>query len=164
LSSKLHAPDIVGKLHKPLYKDKGVLKEKYVDERLSLAQISSQILSSKAAVRDGLKRAGIKIRTPHKNHGRPSQPKYGERKSQGKIIRHLGESRIIRAVLEMRESELSLRQIAKFLDTVGVPTKCRGKKWHPQMVKRIIDVRADNCQTIEPEALMPTYRAIGEMD
>lgn len=38
----------------------------------------------------------------------------------------------------MRESGLSLRQIAKFLDHIGVPTKCRGKKWHPEMIKRIL--------------------------
>ena len=41
----------------------------------------------------------------------------------------------------MRESGMSLRQIADFLSAIGVPTKKRGKKWHPQMIKRILEIK-----------------------
>lgn len=33
---------------------------------------------------------------------------------------------------------LSIRQIAKNLSTMGVPTKCNGQKWHPEMIKRLL--------------------------
>ena len=33
---------------------------------------------------------------------------------------------------------MSLRQIANFLSKIGVPTKRRGLRWHPEMVKRIL--------------------------
>ncbi|MBT4792006.1 MAG: hypothetical protein HON90_10575, partial [Halobacteriovoraceae bacterium] len=35
---------------------------------------------------------------------------------------------------------LSLRAIARCLDEMKVPTKQRGKKWHPEMVRRILDL------------------------
>jgi hypothetical protein len=53
-------------------------------------------------------------------------------------IPHQGEQKVIDAVLEMRKQGLSLRQIARFLSKVGVPTKQRGVSWHPQMVKRLL--------------------------
>ena len=48
------------------------------------------------------------------------------------------EVRVIKAVTDMHQQGLSFRRIAKFLDQIGVPTKCRGKAWHPEMVKRIL--------------------------
>ncbi len=126
-----------------------MIREKYEQEGLSIAQISSQILCSKDAVRHALKAEGVVIREPGKHHGHPSQPKYGDHYRNGKLIRHLGETRVRRTVLEMKEAGLSLRQIAKFLDQIGVPTKCRGKKWHPEMVKRIL--LATDQSDFEPE-------------
>ncbi len=49
------------------------------------------------------------------------------------------EQKVITAVKQMREQGLSLRQIAKNLSAMGVPTKCAGKKWHPEMVKRMLE-------------------------
>jgi len=59
---------------------------------------------------------------------------------QGKVVNHLAEKRVIEAVQEMRQNGLSFRQIAKFLAKIGVPTKRRGSAWHPEMVKRLVDV------------------------
>lgn len=81
----------------------------------------------------------IPLRAAHQPHGRPSQPKYGARMQHGSLTPHLGEKRIINAIQELRGKGLTLRQIARFLTQAGVPTKCRGKRWHPQMVKRVID-------------------------
>ncbi|OYZ13513.1 MAG: hypothetical protein B7Y39_17525 [Bdellovibrio sp. 28-41-41] len=33
---------------------------------------------------------------------------------------------------------LALRQICEFLSSIGVPTKRRGQRWHPEMVRRIL--------------------------
>jgi hypothetical protein len=39
----------------------------------------------------------------------------------------------------MKSEGLSLRAIARCLDQMKVPTKMKGKKWHPEMVERICD-------------------------
>jgi hypothetical protein len=137
-SSNDYLTDFVGFSSKPLYKDRCFLHQKYVVEGLSIAQISSQIFSSKEAVRQNLIRFGIPIREAHKPHGHSAQMKFGKQMRQGKVIPHLAEKRVIEAVVEMRRSNMSLRQIAKFLSKVGVPTKRRGVAWHPEMVKRLL--------------------------
>ena len=139
MCSELYIPDIAGTLPSSIYKNKAVFREKYEQEMLSMAQISSQFLCSKDTVRRTLKDNGVQIRRPHQHHGHPAQPRYGEQYRKGKLVRHLGEVRVGRTVVEMRETGLTLRQIAKFLDHIGVPTKCRGKRWHPELVKRVLD-------------------------
>ena len=136
--SKLYIPDIAGTLPIHTHKDGVVFREKYEQEMLSMAQISSQFLCSKDTVRRNLKAHGVQIRRPHHHHGHPAQPRYGEQYRKGNLVRHLGEARVGRTVVEMRKTGLTLRQIARFLDNIGVPTKCRGKKWHPEMVNRIL--------------------------
>jgi hypothetical protein len=49
---------------------------------------------------------------------------------------------VIEAIQNMRQNGISLRQIAKFLTNIGVPTKKRGVSWHPEMVKRILEERS----------------------
>ena len=132
--------DIIGFSPVPLYKDKSFLHQKYVTEGLSTAQIASQIFSSKAAIRENLIRFEIPLRDAHLSHGRPAQPKFGEKVRQGRVVTHLAEKRVIEAVLDMRRNGMSLRQIAKFLTKIGIPTKRRGVAWHPEMVKRLLTV------------------------
>lgn len=38
----------------------------------------------------------------------------------------------------MRSQGMSLRSIAKTLNELKVPTKNKGKKWHPEMVRRVL--------------------------
>lgn len=95
-------------------------------------------MSSREAIRMGLINAGISLREAHKPHGRQSQPRFGQRKVNGNVVEYKLEQKIIDAVLLMREQGLSLRQIAKTLSAMGVPTKCNGQKWHPEMVKRLL--------------------------
>lgn len=83
-------------------------------------------------------RFGIPIRGAHKPHGHPAQIPFGTKLRQGRGVPHLGEQRIIQAAVDMRAQGLSLRQIARFLFDIGVPTKCRGRSWHPEMVARIL--------------------------
>ena len=132
--------DIIQFHEVPLYKNKCFLEQKYTLEGLSIAQISSQIFSSKEAVRANLVRFGIPLREAHLPHGRPAQPKFGMKVKQDKVITHLAEKRVVEAVKDMRRQGMSLRQIAKFLTKIGVPTKRRGVAWHPEMVKRIVSI------------------------
>lgn len=138
ISSNLYAIDIIDFIHRPLHKEKVLLHKKYVEEGLSLRQISEQIFSSKEAVRTSLIDAGVELRPKSKPHNRPSQLKYGQKMRKGKAVTHFAEERVIRAVIEMRESGMTLRQIAKFLTEIGVPTKNRGKAWHPEMINRVL--------------------------
>lgn len=123
---------------RPLFKDKAFLQKKYVEEGLSITQIAAQIFSSRFAVRKNLERFGIPRREPHLHHGRPACPRFGQKMQKGKAVPHQTERKVIDAVLEMRKQGLSLRQIARFLSKVGVPTKQKGVVWHPQMVKRLL--------------------------
>jgi transposase len=144
----------------PAYKDKIFLHEKYVILGLSISQIAAEIFSSRATVRDWLIEFGIAIRKPHQPHGRPSQPKYGTRKVKGQVIPHLAERRVIETVRDLSGQGLSLRAIVKVLQKMEVPTKHRGKKWHPEMVRRILEGKStDACGRLQPadEALTTNW-------
>ena len=108
-------------------------------EGLSLSQIAAEIFSSKEAVRASLKRFDIPIREAHKPHnGRLSEPRYGVKLRSGRAAPHLAEQQMIESIRELRGQGLTLRKIAEILTSMGVPTKKRGKRWHPEMVKRIL--------------------------
>lgn len=121
-----------------LWKDKHFLHQKYVTEGRSIAQIAAQILSSRAAIRNALIEFGIKRRRRGEPGKRPAQVPYGYRMSNGLIVEYEGEQRILSAVLKMSAQGLTLRQICEFLSKIGVPTKRRGQRWHPEMIRRIL--------------------------
>jgi hypothetical protein len=129
--------------HIPLFRNKFFLHQKYVVEGLSIAQIAEEIFSSKEAVRKGLQKTGIEVREAHQPHGRQSQPKFGAKRFGGKVTEHKTEQKVIDAIEEMRRNKMGLRQIARCLSQMGVPTKCKGVKWHPEMVRRIIRHRLE---------------------
>ena len=121
-----------------LWKDKSFLHQKYVLEGRSIAQIAGEILSSREAVRMGLIEHGIK-RKPQGQPGlRPAQVPYGYRLSDGLMIPHLAEQRVVSSVKKMADDGLSFRKICEFLTSVGVPTKNRGHGWHPEMIRRML--------------------------
>jgi hypothetical protein len=122
----------------PLYRCEAFLRDKYLEKGLSIAQIAAEIFSSKQAVSGGLKRFGIPLRRPHRPHRHPSQPRYGRKISEGQATEHKTEAKVIEAITEMRATGMGLRAIARCLSQMGIPTKCRGKKWHPEMVRRIL--------------------------
>lgn len=121
----------------PLWKDKHFLHQKYVLEGRSIAQIAAEIISSRVAIRNALIEFGIKRRQRGEPGKRPAQVPYGYRISNGLMVEHEGEQRILSAVLKMSARGLTLRQICEFLSKIGVPTKRRGQRWHPEMVRRI---------------------------
>ena len=113
-----------------------MLQEKYVIQGLSLAKIAGEFLCSKTTIRKALTDAGVPIRE-RQQKGRSSNPRYGTRSVKGQRVEHMGEHRVIKTIVEMREEGLSFRQIADFLTKVGVPTKTRRKKWHKEVVRQI---------------------------
>jgi hypothetical protein len=123
----------------PKLKDQAFLHQKYVVEGLSTSQIAEQISSSKTAVASALKRLGVALRYPHLPHGHPAQPKFGRRLRRGRVALFPKEERVVGAVAELRSQGLSLRQIARVMSQMKVPTKCNGQAWHPEMVRRVLE-------------------------
>ena len=128
------------KLFEPqTWKHQSFLQQKYVMEGLSIRQIALEVTSSKEAVRQELLKAKIPLRDKSQHHGNPSQAKFGQRVIKRKLVPHKTEQRIIESIWQMKAEGLSLRAIARCLDQMKIPTKSQGKKWHPEMVKRIIE-------------------------
>lgn len=125
----------------PLFKNKIFLTQKYVVEGLSARQIAQEIFSSKTAVLEALARFGISIRKPHQHHGNPSQPRYGKRFQKKQLVDYKVEENIASIIKDLNAQGFSLRKIAKMLNDMSVPTKCRGKGWHPEMVRRVLGAR-----------------------
>ena len=130
--------DIIDFVYLKLWKDKDFLHQKYVIEGLSINQISRQILSSRAVVRDGLSEFGIARRQRGKPGKRPAQIAYGYRMVKGELLQHEGEQAVISVIQKMVDKGTSLREICEYLSMMRVPTKRRGIRWHPEMVRRIL--------------------------
>lgn len=131
--------DIIDFVYLKLWKNKDFLYQKYVIEGLSIAQIASQILSSRAAVRDDLIEFEIKRRERGKPGKRPAQVAYGYRTVKGEILQHEREQVVISVIRKMVNKGTPLREICEYLSIMGVPTKRRGVRWHPEMVRRILN-------------------------
>jgi hypothetical protein len=87
-----------------------------------------------------LKRFDIPVREPHIPHnGRVACPSYGTKLRSGRASPHIAERQMIENIKELRAQGLTLRKLAEILTNMGVPTKMRGKSWHPEMVKRILN-------------------------
>ncbi|OQW47949.1 MAG: hypothetical protein A4S09_14220 [Proteobacteria bacterium SG_bin7] len=99
--------DTIDFIFECLWKDKDFLQQKYVIEGLSIAQIAEQILSSREAVRMGLIEHGIKRKRRGAVGSRIAQVPYGYRRSNGALVPHLGEQRVIQSVKKMSSDGLS---------------------------------------------------------
>ncbi len=123
-----------------LLSSESFLREMYLEKGLSAAQIAAQIVSSKSGVLDALRRFDIPIREPHRpHHGRQSQPKFGQRRVKGRLRNHERERTVIGVIEKLHAEGMSLRQIATTLQEMGIPTKCKGRRWHPEMVRRVLE-------------------------
>lgn len=125
--------------HSPLWRDKQFLTQKYVVEGRSITQIAAENFSSRAAVWAALVEFGIKRKGQGKPGLRPSQLPYGYRRSDGLMVPHLGEQRIISLVKKLTLEGMSYRRVCEFLSSAGVPTKRHGQRWQPEMIRRMIN-------------------------
>lgn len=128
----------------PLFQNHFFLQQKYVVDGLSAKQIAMEIFFSKMAVLDALKQFGIPVREAHYHHGHPSQPRFGKKFRKHHLVHDKVEQRVILVARELYEQEFSLRQIARVLNHMRIATKCNGKAWHPEMIRRILE---GNCNT-----------------
>jgi hypothetical protein len=73
------------------------------------------------------------------HHGNPSQPSFGKHFHNNILVDYQTEQKVIAVVRELHEQGFSLRRIAKILNDMRIATKCHGKGWHPEMVRRVLD-------------------------
>ncbi len=111
----------------------------YVEKGLSLRQIAAQKVYCRQVISEALKESGVRLRAPGQGHGNPSQLKFGYRKEAGKVVKHMGEQQVMRAIQDLRAEGMTLRQITQRMMVLRIPSKNRKLGWHPMMIKRILD-------------------------
>ena len=60
-----------------------------------------------------------------------------------KLTPQAGEYEVVKEMHQLRRQGYSLREIVELLNTRGVATKTGKSKWHPQVVKEVLDRTAD---------------------
>ena len=125
-------------IHTIPWKSNTFLEEIYVKNGRSIARIAAETLSSRDAIRRALVDFAILLKQRGKPGLRPAQVPYGFRSSDGLLVPHLGELRVIQPVRKMSDGGLSYRKICGFSTSVGVPTKNRGNGWQPEMIRRLL--------------------------
>jgi IS30 family transposase len=126
-------------LYQKLFKNEEFLRRKYLEERLSTAQIAAQIFAVRSTVAKYLKRFGIPLRSEDEAHGlNKGQLAYGEKRRSNKVSDHQRELRTLARIRELRELGHSYHAIAAILTAMGVPTKTRGAHWHATTVMKIL--------------------------
>ena len=127
-----------------------VLRQKYLENQLSMREIASEFACSKTRVRDMLLNYNIPLRRRSQAPQHRSTT-YGKRRLKGKIVEHKAE---LRAVATIKEHKAELRAvatikqmyregintmaIARCLNTMKLPTKNQGKCWHQNTVAKIL--------------------------
>ena len=114
-----------------------VLIKKYLENRLSISEIAQEFLCSKTYVRSLLLKYNIPLHKQSERRG-SRWDAYGRRKVNGKAIDHKGEQRTIATIKQMYSEGISTNAIARFLNTMKIPTKQQGKGWHANTIIKIL--------------------------
>ena len=101
-----------------------------------MREIAEEFSCSKTRIRDQLLKYKIPLRQPYKYHDRWYA--YGKRKVRSKTIDHKAELRTIATIRQMYSKGVSTSAIARFLNTMKIPTKQQGKGWHQNTVAKIL--------------------------
>ncbi len=110
----------------------------YVQERLSLKQISERLGVSRDLVRQVLKRANIKVQATRRALDMTGQTPFGWKREKGRLVPHVFEQKIVVRIVEGRRSGLSLHAIARAFNGEKVETK-NGGRWHAKSISQILE-------------------------
>ena len=113
-----------------------LLKQKYLGNHLSMREIAEEFSCSKTRIRDLLLKHNTPLRKPFNYSNRWYA--YGKRRVGGKTIEHKAELRTIATIRQMHSEGLTTMAIARFLNTMKIPTKQQGKGWHQNTVAKIL--------------------------
>ena len=113
-----------------------LLKQKYLENLLSMREIAEEFSCSKTRIRDLLLKHNIPLRASYRYHNRWYA--YGKRRVGGKTIDHKGELRTIATIKQMYGEGMNTSAIARCLNTIKLPTKKQGKGWHQNTVAKVL--------------------------
>lgn len=114
-----------------------VLRQEYLENGLSLREIARKFACSKTYVRSQLLKYNVPRRQTSDYRG-SRWFAYGKRRVGSKAIDHKGEQRTIATIKQMYSEGISTGAIARFLNTMKIPTKRQGKGWHNYTVATIL--------------------------
>ena len=114
-----------------------VLRQRYLENRRSMRDIAREFACSKTYIRSLLLKYNIPMRKTSDYRGSKWYA-YGKRRVGGKTIDHKGEQRTIATIRQMYREGNSTKAIARFLNTMKIPTKQQGKGWHNCTVAEIL--------------------------
>jgi hypothetical protein len=143
-SNRPHVPHATIAIQAPYsshdwFRDKDFLKRDYVELQKSTAQIAREIGCARSTVVKYLLEFGIELRRDGlPANYRKSQLAYGERIHNGKVVPHLGELRIIEAMVKRRRDGATYAELAQWANSNKVPTKNRTGKWDRRTIWEIL--------------------------
>lgn len=105
-----------------------LLKQKYLENCLSMREIASEFSCSKTRIRDLLLKHNIPLRQRSERYG-PRWLAYGKRRTSGKIADHKGELRAIAIIKQMYSEGMSAAAIVRLLNIMRLPTRQQGRGW-----------------------------------
>lgn len=121
-----------------LFRDKNLLHQKYVVERLSMKEIAKQIFSSRPTILRWLNKHGIEVR-PSGSNIRRRNLAYGLQLKRREEVIATKEVANISKMKNLRDQGFSYWKIADIFSSMKIPTKTRKKKWQARTVQRILD-------------------------
>ena len=138
LSSIPYAVEIINFSRVPAYKNPIVLRQNYLENGLTVKQMSVLHGCGETVIKKHLRLFGIK-KTEHTKVRHKANLEYGKKLISGKVSDHKQESNVKRAILDMYVQEgLTVTAIARVLTQMKIPTKKRGKKWDHSVIIDIL--------------------------
>ena len=129
--------DFIEVFRLPDYQNKDVLQQKFLVEGLSAAQMAKEFGCSKTAVKDHLRKFGIRKNTV--NGKTRHNLAVGEKIIKGQVVAHQREGKLLASIQQMHTKEgLSATAIARILNTMKVSTKRQGRAWDHSVVVAIL--------------------------
>jgi predicted DNA-binding protein YlxM (UPF0122 family) len=122
----------------PFYKDESFLRENYLEKGLNISELAELCFSSRAAVRNSLKRFGIPIKTQDQLLKTHQRLKYGEMRRKREIVANQRELQAIEKMKALRGQGFSYWKIADVLNAMGVRTKTGRGKWQARSVQKTL--------------------------
>lgn len=116
-------------------KNEDFLRQKYLEEGLSLQEIAAETVSSWKTVRRHLLYMKIPLRTIDQMKLEPER--FGKQRVEGELVENSYEQATIEKIKKLRAGGLSIRNIVKILNDENVPTRKVGARWH---IKTVFEV------------------------
>lgn len=116
-------------------KNEDFLRQKYLEEGLSLQEIAAETVSSWKTVRRNL--LFMKIPLKPEDRLKNEQIKFGFKRIDGELGSNIAEWQTIELILNLRKLGKTYREIVNELNTSSVPTRKTGGRWHLKTVYQI---------------------------